>query len=74
MICPLFHAETIGIHRSLTVDDVERMAACKETACGWWVPEKQACALKVLASEQVVYQLEGPVGDLPQIPRPAETP
>ena len=38
---------------------------CQEGNCAWWVPEAKACAVKVLATEQVVYQLKGPVGDLP---------
>ena len=29
----------------------DRMVACKEEACAWWVPEADACAVRALVVE-----------------------
>lgn len=38
MMCPFFST-------------VELLAVCQEAECAVWVPEKQACAIKVIATK-----------------------
>ena len=47
MICPFFST-------------VEILAVCQEADCAIWVPEKQACGIKVIATKlQPPAQAEG---------------